>query len=213
MFGVPELKPAVLAIDLHRGHLDPEVATMPLEARLAAQVVDANERLFKGARAAGVPIVHALTSYRSDLEIRNNPFWLNASESPTATRRNVLVHNVEGSPGIAVMPELLDERDLVVDTKKRYDCFIATDLDFMLRALGVNTLFLTGVNTNSCVLATTVAACVRDYAAVVVEDCVETMDTPEVHESALTCVRAAFGWVRSTDEVLEMLPARAGAGA
>ena len=213
MFGVAELKPAVLAIDLHRGHLDPEVATMPLEAELADVVVEANDRFFKSAREAGVPIVHALTSYRSDLEIRNNPFWLNASESPTATRRNVLVHNVEGSPGIAVMPALLDARDLVVDTKKRYDCFIATDLDFMLRALGVNTLFVTGVNTNSCVLATTVAACVRDYAAVVVSDCVETMDTREVHEAALTCVRAAFGWVMSTDEVLDLLPACSAAGA
>ena len=85
-------------------------------------------------------------------------------------------HNIIGSPGCTVMPELLDPRDFVVDTKKRYDCFLGTDLDFLLRSHGVNTLLITGVNTNSCVLATTTAANVRDYAVIVVEDCVDTMD-------------------------------------
>ena len=32
---------AVLAIDTHRGHLDPEVATMPVAAGIAADVVAA----------------------------------------------------------------------------------------------------------------------------------------------------------------------------
>ena len=36
------------------------------------------------------------------------------------------------------MPQLLDARDLVVNTKKRYDCFLATDLDFLLRSHGVD---------------------------------------------------------------------------
>src|SRR2546426_877783 len=36
---------AVLAIDTHRGHLDPEVATMPVAADVAADVVAASRRL------------------------------------------------------------------------------------------------------------------------------------------------------------------------
>ena len=32
-------KTAVLAIDTHRGHLDPEIATMPVAADIAADVV------------------------------------------------------------------------------------------------------------------------------------------------------------------------------
>jgi biuret amidohydrolase len=68
----------------------------------------------------------------------------------------------------------------------------------------VDTLLLTGVNTNSCVLATTVAANTRDYAPVVVSDCVDTMDAA-LHEPALAVVRQAFGWVRTSAEIMEAL--------
>ena len=46
---------AVVAIDLHRGHLDPAVATMPLAAD---RVVAENARFLRDCRAAGIPIVH-----------------------------------------------------------------------------------------------------------------------------------------------------------
>jgi biuret amidohydrolase len=99
---------------------------------------------------------------------------------------------------------LLDDGDFVVSTKKRYDCFVGTDLDFLLRSHGVNTLLITGVNTNSCVLATTTAANVRDYAVIVVEDCVDSMDGPELHAAGLACIRTAFGFVMDTDAVMAL---------
>jgi len=201
-FGVDVIKPAVIAIDLHRGHLDPEVATMPLSPEKSSQVVQANKRFFDGCREAGIPVIHLLTLYRSVEEIRTNPFWRTRAEDPTATRKNVLNHNLWGLPGTQVMPQLLDERDWVVNTKRRYDCFIGSDLEFTLKNNGFNTLLITGVNTNSCVLATTVAACVRDFAAIVVEECVDTMDGPDAHREALNCVRAAFGWVMSGDQAI-----------
>lgn len=201
-FGVDEVRPAVVAIDLHRGHLDPEVATMPLAADAAARVVAANERFFKECRARDVPVVHLVTSYRDAAEIAANPYWRSRADDPSSTRKNVLRHNLAGSPGCTVMPTLLDpERDLVVETKKRYDCFRATDLDLVLRSRGVNTVLITGVNTNSCVLSTTTAACALDYAAIVVEDCVATMDGPELHAAGLACIRAAFGWTIPSEEL------------
>ncbi len=71
------------------------------------------------------------------------------------------------------------------------------------------------MNTNSCVLATTTAANVRDYAVIVVEDCVETMDGPELHKAGLACIRTAFGFVMDTDAVmgLGVLAAPKGAAA
>lgn len=202
--GVDRPVPAVVAIDLHRGHLDPAVATMPLAADRAARVVAANARFFERCRAAGVPIVHQLTQYRDADEIGAMPAWRARSRNPDNPRKNVLKHNLAGMPGVAVMPQVLDaERDWVVDTKKRYDCFIGTGLDFLLRTHGINTLFISGVNTNSCVLSTACAACSRDYAVVVVEDCVDTMDGPALHEAALACVRTAFGMVMRSGEILE----------
>ncbi len=59
---------------------------------------------------------------------------------------------------------------------------------------------ITGVNTISCVLATTTAANVRDYAVIVVQDCVETMDGAALHEAGLLCIKTAFGFVLDTAE-------------
>jgi biuret amidohydrolase len=97
-----------------------------------------------------------------------------------------------------------------VDTKKRYNCFAATDLDFLLRTHDINTLLITGVNTNSCVLSTTTAACSRDYAVIVVEDCVDTMDGPALNEAALECIRTAFGWVMPSGEAIASLTEHVG---
>ena len=107
---------------------------------------------------------------------------------------------------------MLDERDFIIDAKKRYDCFTATDLDLSLRAHGVDTVLITGVNTNSCVIATATAACCRDFAVVVVSDCVDTMDGPELHDAALKIIGRAFGQVMTGDEALAAVGAGAAAG-
>jgi len=202
--GVDHPRAAVVAIDLHRGHLDMAVATMPTTPDVATRIIAANKRLFDWCRSVDIPIVHQVTSYRDAEEISANPFWRTRAEDPTATRKNVMRHNIIGCPGCTVMPQLLDSRDFIVNTKKRYDCFLGTDLDFLLRSHGVNTLLITGVNTNSCVLATTTAANVRDYAVIVIEDCVDSMDGPELHAAGLACIKTAFGFVMDTDAVMAL---------
>lgn len=205
--GVGTIKAAAIAIDLHRGHLDLSVATMPVRSESdAKRIIAANGRLFGWCRSVGIPVTHVVTTYRDADEIRANPFWRTRAEDPGATRKNVLRHNLAGMPGCTVIPELIDaERDWIIETKKRYDCFVGTDLEFLLRSHGINTLLLTGVNTNSCVLATAASANVKDYAVIVVEDCVDTMDPPELHAAALACIRTAFGFVL-TSEAVKRLP-------
>jgi Amidases related to nicotinamidase len=202
-FRLSDRHPAVVTVDVHRGHLDPSVATMPVPADRAEQVVRANAFLADHVRAAGVPVIHVMTSYRSAAEIAKNPWWVSVAGT-TATRRNVLTHQVAPSPGVEIMPEILRPGDIVVATKKRYDCFVATDLEHVLRSLDIDTLILTGINTNSCVLATAIAGNVRDYAVVVVRECVDTMDR-SLHEPALDIIDSAFGWTMTTAEVLDSL--------
>jgi len=192
----------IIAVDLHRGHLDLSVATMPLEAQAAARVVAANERFLDWARGAGIPVFHCIATYRDANEIASNPAWRARAADPNNPRKNVLKHNIIGMPGCEVMPELLDPCDFIVDAKKRYDCFIATDLDLSLRAHGVDTVLVVGVNTNSCVMATSAAACCRDYAVVAVSDCVDTIDGPELHAAALRVIATAFGRVATSGEIM-----------
>ena len=203
--GVDKVRAAIVAIDLHRGHLDMAVATMPATPEVATRVIQANRRLMDWARGAGIPVVHLVTQYRDAEEIRVNPFWRTRSEDPDNPRKNVLRHNIIGMPGGEIMPGLHDTaRDWVVNTKKRYNCFVATDLDLLLRSHGINTLIVTGVNTNSCVLSTVTAACSMDYAVVVASDCVDTMDKPELHDAALLCIRTAFGFVMTSREIMDL---------
>jgi nicotinamidase-related amidase len=195
-------KPAVVAIDLHRGHLDPEVATMPLAAEKCQSIINANEQFFNQCRQLEIPIIHLVTLYRNEEEILSNPFWRAKNEDPNVSRKNVGKHNLYYMPGVEVIPSLIKDGDHVVDTKKRYNCFRATDLEFLLRSMGIDTLLVTGVNTNSCVLATSVDACNRDFKVVVVEDCVDTMDGEEAHQAGLKVISTAFGWVMPSSDII-----------
>jgi ureidoacrylate peracid hydrolase len=43
-----------------------------------------------------------------------------------------------------------------------------------------------------------------DYAVVVPSDCVDTMDAPALHDAALLCIRTAFGFVMTSQEVMAL---------
>jgi nicotinamidase-related amidase len=196
---------AVVAIDMHRGHLDPAVSTLPLATERCGPVIARTAELFRELRAIGVPIVHVVTEYREPDEIAANPFWRAVHEDPTRARRGILRHNLAGSPGTEIIPALRGEGDLVVGGKKRYSAFFATDLDFVLRRRGATTLILAGINTTTCVLCTAFEATNRDYRVVIAADAVDSMDGEEMHRFALRLMDAAVGWVWSTEKILKAL--------
>jgi ureidoacrylate peracid hydrolase len=86
--------------------------------------------------------------------------------------------------GQAILPEVAPQpTDPVID-KVRASGFFNTRLDTILRCAGVRTIVLTGVATDSCVLATAIDATARDYYVIVVTDCVASF-SEERHEAAL----------------------------
>jgi nicotinamidase-related amidase len=208
----------VLAIDTHRGHLDPEIATMPVAADIAAAVVTASQRLLAATRAAGIPTVYAVMHNRlidGETEYLRNPWWRAVNrirEKLTPDLPSTISgHNLVGSPQTEVMPELAPlPTDYVITSKHRLSSFLDTDLESWLRTRNVETLLLIGINTNTCVLCAAFEAFNRDYAAVVVSDCVHSMYGDDLHELGLENVARCIGWVLSVDEVTEKLR---GAGA
>ncbi len=204
---------AVLAIDTHRGHLDPEVATMPVAAGIAADVVAASARLLAGTRAAGIPTAFLVMHNRivgGQSEYLRNPWWRaveSARQSLTPDLPSTISgHNLPGSPQTEVMPELGPAPgDYVVNSKHRLSSWLETELDSWLRMQGIDTLLMIGINTNTCVQCAAFEAFNRDYAAIVVSDCVHSMYGDDLHESALQNIARCFGWVLSTDEVLGKL--------
>lgn len=206
---------AVLAIDMHRGHLDPEVATMPVTADIAAVVVAASGRLLDATRALGIPTAFLVMHNRiidGESEYLHNPWWRAveaARQSLTPELASTISgHNLPGSPQTELMPELgTGHDDYVINTKHRLSSWIGTPLESWLRVRGVETLLLIGINTNTCVQCAAFEAFNRDYAAVVVSDCVHSMYGEDLHTFGLENVARCFGWVLSVDEVLEKLSA------
>jgi nicotinamidase-related amidase len=199
--------PAVVTIDLHRGHLDPTVATLPLEAGRAAALLERTATLLDGYRTRGLSVIHMVTSYATREEILSNPYWA-VQSGRGGVRAAIAEHNLEGGPGTELMPMIHSPSDVVLATKQRYDCFIGTDLEPTLRTAGHDSILLFGVNTNSCVIATTISASVRDFAVFVVEDGVDTMMGDFYHRAALQIIAGSFGWVIDGERSLRLLDAR-----
>jgi len=117
-------------------------------------------------------------------------------------------HNIEGSILTEVIPSLYNkETDYIIDNKKRLNCFTNTDLEHLLRILGVKTVVLTGINTNTCVLNTAFSALDRDFAVVVISDCVASMYGEDLHVFGLQNIARCIGWVLTVDEFEEKLKA------
>ena len=209
MIHLDPARTALVAIDMHRGHLDPAVATLPLPTERCGPLIKRAAALFADIRARGVHVVHVVTEYRDADEIAANPFWKAAHDDRTKARRGILRHNLAGSPGTEIIPELHDPRDIVVRSKKRYSVFTPTDLEFVLRRLGVDTVILAGVNTTTCVLCAAFEATNRDFRVVVAADAVDSMDGEDMHRFALRLVAAALGWPLSNADIMQALAARA----
>ena len=101
------------------------------------------------------------------------------------------------------MPELAPEPGDIVVSKHRYSGFYETELDDVLRGLGVTHLLVTGCTTSICVESTVRDAMFRDYHCVVLEDC--TAEPLGTHDASLKVIEALFGWVSNTDAVLAAL--------
>src|SRR3990167_6973771 len=198
---------AVLAIDMHRGHLDPAVATLPLAAERCGPVIARAADLFTQLRAMCVTIIHVVTEYRDAVEIAANPFWKAIHDDPAKARRGILRHNLAGSPGTEIIPALLADGDLVVRGKKRYSAFHATDLEFVLRSRGARAGIPAGINTTSCILCNAFEATNRDFTVVIASEAVDSMDGEEMHRFALRLMGATVGWPLTSPEIVKALTA------
>jgi len=104
--------------------------------------------------------------------------------------------------------DILDElkpgpRDFIVN-KRSIGAFASTGIDQLLRSLGREQLYMTGISTNMCVETTAREAADRGYAVTLVEDACATTHA-DLHEGTIRNFARLFGRVRSTGQVLAEL--------
>ena len=201
---------------MHRGHLDMDVATMPAKPEDAKRVIGNAKDALNFARNTAIPVVHVILVYRRipgvGSEGMTSPFWqaMHAAQGETdrltpGRKSTVREHNIEGSPGTQIIPELHRPGDYVINNKKRLDCFYGTDLGNLLKTLNVKNVVLMGINTNTCVLNTAFTAFNLDYRVVVLSDCVASMYGEDLHALGLQNVARCLGWVITNEQFFEKL--------
>ena len=178
---------AVLVIDVLVTQGDDTLYTpSPEEAR----VVENATRIVDAARAAGLPVVFCDDAHIPGVD------------------QELLLWGEHGIRGRAVPNPALGagsgERDFIVP-KRRYSGFFGTDLDLLLRELGLKTLIAVGEDTNICVLHTLADAYFLGYESIVAEDATRTF-LCGTQEAGIEHFQKCYGSViATTDEVVAAL--------
>ena len=130
-----------------------------------------------------------------------------ASDAPLHMRKLfVEFKNHLGSREHEIVDELKPRPGEHVLRKATIGAFASTNIDSLLRALGCEQLYLTGVSTNMCVETTAREAADRGYGVTLVEDACGTTHE-DLHHNTMRNFQRLFGRVRSTAESLAELGA------
>jgi nicotinamidase-related amidase len=208
-----EGRAALLVVDMQNDFCDPDVGTYAPGAR---EIIEPISTLIDRARETDTPVIFTQEIHRPDhLDAGRERDPGAGLPYPGGKPDDALpVHCVAGTRGVDIIDELEPLPEDVLIGKRRYSCFLGTDLQLLLNGLEVRTLLITGVCSNICVLWTAGDAYQLDYHVRVIEDCVAGT-SPEEHEAALTIMRPLTFPARPvlSGEVLDVLgAARASAG-
>jgi nicotinamidase-related amidase len=96
-----------------------------------------------------------------------------------------------------------DPSDYVI-VKPRFSAFFHTELDLILRRLGVDTVLLAGTTTPNCIRSTFYDALSLDYDAVLLSDCTSSV-TPAVQQANLADMQRVGGRIMTAADLEQLL--------
>ena len=177
------------------------VASLGLDTTPCRAIVDRLGRLVEATREAAVPVVWVYADYRDEAV---PPSFLHRKALSGITR-DCCVPGTQGYEPFGVAPEP-DDRVFV---KHNFSAMSVPALVDYLRRSKVETIVVTGVQTNVCVESTLRDAYNLGFNVVVVEDCVAS-HTPPLHDATLANVRALIGQVVAADAVEQVWRSKPG---
>jgi nicotinamidase-related amidase len=165
--------------------------------RMEGTVVPNNARLVEAFRAHGAPVIYTrCVSLRGD-----------GSDQTWRHRSFGLVCSLD-DPDAEILAEVAPQPGDIVLNKTGSSVFTSTNCEHLLRNMGITTLVVTGIFTNSCVEGTTRDAGDLDFRVLLAEDACAAM-SPSGHAKALEYLDANFCHVKTTEEIVGLLEASA----
>lgn len=183
---------ALIVVDYLNDFAHPEGA---LTAGVPAQAIDgAILQAIRAFLSANRPVVVVSDAHRED-----DPEF---SLWPRHAVKGTWGQEVYGRTGEALKGEWAGHPNLVLFNKTKYDAFFDTELERILREHGVIDVYLAGINTSICVMATAQGAYFRGFRVHVLKDAVADLDgvahqfalrhMASIHKAALVTVEEAI---------------------
>ena len=155
--------------------------------RMEQSVVPNVARLADAFRSVGSPVIHTrCVSLRGD---GSDQTWR---------------HRTLDSKDAHFLDEVAPQEGDIVLNKTGSSVFNSTNLEHLLRNMGITTIVVSGIFTNSCVEGTTRDAGDRDFRVLLAEDACAAMSAVG-HRNALDYLDANFCHVKPTEEILALL--------
>ena len=176
-------------------HIEGSMARARQDLSMVDEMMPNLIELLEQARRVGAPVIftQAVHSRWSDSQA-----WATRLHG---VNLEVPKHCREGSWGVDLF-EVTPWEDERVLVKRRFSAFYGTDLDVMLRALGIKTLLMTAVAPNVCVETTARDGFMRDYYVVLASDSCAAYVRAE-HQATITNISKYFGQVATSEQVIK----------
>jgi nicotinamidase-related amidase len=163
---------ALLVMDMQEGI----IPRFPGAAALTGFVAGA----IAHARAHHIPVIYVVVGFRQGApEVSLNNKGFGGSKERFAS--------VDMAEFMKIHPSIAPADGEIIVTKRRVSAFTGSDLEVVLRAMGIHHLVLTGIATSGVVLSTTREAADKDYHITILSDCCGDGDE-EVHKVLTTKV-------------------------
>jgi ureidoacrylate peracid hydrolase len=165
--------------------------------RLAEVALPNMRRLQVACRAAGIEVMYTvIESLTEDGRDRSLDYKITGFHVP------------KGSFDAKVLDAIAPARDEIVLPKTSSSVFISTNIDYVLRNLGVRQLVIAGLLTDQCVESAVRDACDLGYLVTLVTDACATLSQAR-HDNTLRAIKG-YCRERTTDELLTELAAIGG---
>lgn len=206
------LKTAVLVVDMQNafvskgGYFD----LVGCDLSAVQKIIGPCKKIISIAREKGSRIIYLQMGCSPDLSDAGSPNSPNRLKS----RGLKMIHQhpelkeklyVYGTWGADIIQELEPQRGDILIKKQKYDGFIGTNLDIILRTYQLKYLLFIGIATNICVESTLRHAFFLDYFPILVSDAVSQRGPSQIQEATILNVQSTFGWVTTTESLLSAL--------